>query len=178
MRPSFSTSGRPNTRVPCPTRSHPSRRTIVLSVSSIARGASSTGCAVAADGGTVPSRPVITADAFWFGPKERRAFGWFHAPNKPSRAMGVIMCPPLGHEMLCTHRAYRHLAQRLAESGFPVLRFDYHGTGDSPGSDLDEDRVGAWIATIDDAIALMRESGAASIALFGMRAGGTLAAAA
>ena len=92
--------------------------------------------------------------------------------------MGVIMCPPLGHEMLCTHRAYRHLADRLAESGFPVLRFDYHGTGDSPGTDLDDARVAAWLATIDDAIALMRESGVASVALFGMRAGGTFAAAA
>jgi len=92
--------------------------------------------------------------------------------------MGVVMCPPLGHEMLCTHRAYRHLAERLAANGFPVLRFDYHGTGDSPGTDLDEDRVGAWLATIDDAIALMRESGVGSVALFGMRAGGTFAAAA
>jgi dienelactone hydrolase len=92
--------------------------------------------------------------------------------------MGVVMCPPLGHEMLCTHRAYRHLAERLAEAGFPVLRFDYHGTGDSPGSDLDDDRVRAWLATIDDAVALMREAGAGSVALFGMRAGGTFAAAA
>jgi pimeloyl-ACP methyl ester carboxylesterase len=92
--------------------------------------------------------------------------------------MGIIMCPPLGHEMLCTHRAYRHLAERLAANGFPVLRFDYHGTGDSPGSDLDEDRVGAWLGTIDDAIALMHESGISSVGLFGMRAGATLAAAA
>ena len=89
--------------------------------------------------------------------------------------MGVVMCPPLGHEMLCTHRAYRHLAERLAKSGFPVLRFDYHGTGDSPGTDLDDDRVRAWLATIDDAVALMREAGVGSVALFGMRAGGTLA---
>jgi pimeloyl-ACP methyl ester carboxylesterase len=121
---------------------------------------------------------VTSADAFWFGPKERRAFGWFHAPVVPSRAMGIVMCPPLGHEMLCTHRAYRHLAERLAEGGFPVLRFDYHGTGDSSGSDLEDDRVGAWLATIDDAIAIMREAGVASVALFGMRAGGTFAAAA
>lgn len=92
--------------------------------------------------------------------------------------MGVVMCPPLGHEMLCTHRAYRHLAELLAERGFPVLRFDYHGTGDSPGSDLDDDRVRAWLATIDDAVGLMREAGASSVALFGMRAGGTFAAAA
>jgi alpha-beta hydrolase superfamily lysophospholipase len=92
--------------------------------------------------------------------------------------MAVVMCPPLGHEMLCTHRAYRHLAERLATRGFPVMRFDYHGTGDSPGSDRDDDRVHAWLATIDDAITLMREAGAASVALFGMRAGGTLAAAA
>ncbi len=128
--------------------------------------------------GTLPGRPVSTAHAFWFGPKGRRAFGWFHPPVGKARALGVVLCPPLGHEMLCTHRAYRHLAEGLAELGFPVLRFDYHGTGDSPGGDRDEDRVGAWLGTIDDAIETLRQTGIARVALFGMRVGATFAAAA
>ncbi len=116
-------------------------------------------------------------EAGWFGARERRAFGWFHAAA-PSRDLGVVLCPPLGHEMLFTHRAYRHLATRLAAAGFPALRFDYHGTGDSAGDDYEPDRVEAWLASVDDAVEAMRATGVARVALFGMRMGGTLAAAA
>jgi len=91
--------------------------------------------------------------------------------------MGVVLCPPLGHEMLCTQRAYRHLAVRLASLGFQSLRFDYHGTGDSAGGDLDDDRVPAWLATIGDAIDFLRNAGVGRIALFGTRMGATLATA-
>ena len=114
-------------------------------------------------------------DAFWFGPPERRAFGWYHAPLGQPRDMAVVLCPPLGHEMLCTHRAYRHLAEQLRAHGFPVLRFDYHGTGDSAGTDHDGNRVPDWLATIDDAIDLIRKAGAARVTLFGIRIGGTFA---
>jgi pimeloyl-ACP methyl ester carboxylesterase len=115
------------------------------------------------------------ANAFWFGPTERRTFGWYHATHAAPRAMGIVLCPPLGHELLCTHRAYRHLAERLAALGFPTMRFDYHGTGDSAGSDLEDDRVEAWLATIDDAIDVVRDGGAKHVALFGTRIGATLA---
>ena len=114
-------------------------------------------------------------DAFWFGPPERRAFGWYHAPVGGPRDMAVVLCPPLGHEMLCTHRAYRHLAQQLSTRGFPVLRFDYHGTGDSAGSDHDGNRVPDWLATIDEAIELIRQGGATRVTLFGIRIGATFA---
>jgi alpha-beta hydrolase superfamily lysophospholipase len=118
------------------------------------------------------------ADAFWFGPGERRAFGWYHLPHGEARDLAVVLCPPLGHEMLCMHRAYRHLAEQLSSAGLPVLRFDYHGTGDSAGSDHDGNRLPEWLATIDQAIDLMCASGASRIALFGVRMGATLAAAA
>ncbi len=60
--------------------------------------------------------------------------------------------------------------------GFPVLRFDYHGTGDSAGTDHEGDRVAAWLDTIDDAVDTVRAAGSARVALFGVRMGGTLAA--
>ncbi len=90
--------------------------------------------------------------------------------------MGVVLCPPLGHEMLCTHRAYKHLARRLAASGFPTMRFDYHGTGDSAGSDFEDDRVATWMLTIEDAIDVLRSTGITKLTLFGTRMGATLAA--
>jgi alpha-beta hydrolase superfamily lysophospholipase len=119
-----------------------------------------------------------TPDAFWFGSEERRAFGWYHAPSGSNhgRDTAVVLCPPLGHEMLCMHRAYRHLAERLAALGFPVLRFDYHGTGDSVGDDHHPDRVPAWLGTIEQAVDMMRDAGAARVALVGVRMGATLAA--
>src|SRR4051812_34449398 len=89
----------------------------------------------------------------WFGPAERPLFGWYHAPAlATARACGVVLCNPFGYEMMCSHRAYRHLAERLATAGFPVLRFDYDGTGDSAGDGEDPERVESWLGSIDLAV--------------------------
>jgi pimeloyl-ACP methyl ester carboxylesterase len=102
--------------------------------------------------------------------------GWFHRAEGPRRNVAVVMCRPLGYEALCSYRTYTQLAHTLAQSGFDVVRFDYHGMGDSDGVDTDPDRVGAWLATTSAAIAEARRlSGASDIALFGMRFGATLA---
>ena len=91
----------------------------------------------------------------------------------------MVFCGPLGYEELCAHRALRHWADAIAEAGFPALRFDYDGTGNSGGSDTDPDRVSAWLASIEDAAAGLRaRSGVQQIVLLGVRLGGTLAAAA
>lgn len=105
-----------------------------------------------------------------------RCFGWFHGARAPARGIGVVLCRPLGYEALCSYRTYTQLAQTLADAGFEVLRFDYHGTGDSAGGDTDPDRVSAWIESITGAAAeLKRLRGISRIALFGMRLGATLA---
>ena len=44
---------------------------------------------------------------------------------------GVVLCQPLGIEAICVYFSYRPLADRLAQLGLAVLRFDYDGTGDS-----------------------------------------------
>lgn len=103
-------------------------------------------------------------------------FGWLHpAPG----GRGVVLCGPHGYEELCVHRAWAGFAARLAAAGMPVLRFDYHGLGDSAGEDTDPDRVRAWIDSIHAAIRRLREdTGVTEVALVGLRLGGLLAAAA
>ena len=113
-----------------------------------------------------------------FGPPARRLFGWYHAArsNQASK-QAIVLCNPMGHEALCTHATYRYLAERLAAAGYPALRFDYDGTGDSCGSDEDTDRVGNWLASIGCAIDTLRHrSQTAAVSLFGVRLGATLAA--
>ncbi len=44
-----------------------------------------------------------------------------------------MLCAPIGSEYTRSHRSLRHLADRFARAGIPAVRFDYHGTGNSPG---------------------------------------------
>ena len=120
------------------------------------------------------ARPVPVV----FGPSSHQVLGLHHAPDPAvATASGVVLCNPLGYEAMCTHRAYRHLAQRLAAAGIHALRFDYHGTGDSSGDATEPSRVRAWLDGIGAAIDELRAiSGAPSITLFGVRFGATLAA--
>jgi len=105
-------------------------------------------------------------------------FGWFHPPEGPARRCGVVVCSPIGDEQLRAHRTLRHLAARLQRLGFPVLRFDFHGTGDSPGDERDPDRVRTWLSDVGRAVDELQARGASRICLFGMRMGATLAMAA
>jgi len=104
-------------------------------------------------------------------------FGWLHAALAPSRGTGVVLCRPLGYEAICSYRTYNQLADMLARSGFDVMRFDYHGTGDSARGDTDPERVHHWVSSITSAAEeLKRLAGVSHIALFGVRMGATLAA--
>ena len=78
--------------------------------------------------------------------------------------------------MICTARPLRKLAIALAAEGFFVLRFDYHGVGDSLGSDSDPGRVASWKESIARACdeAKLR-SGASRLHVFGVRLGALLA---
>jgi pimeloyl-ACP methyl ester carboxylesterase len=124
--------------------------------------------------------PPVGPEPVVVGATSGPLLGFYHAPASRSgapRGIGVVLCNPLGYEAMCAHRAYRHLAMRLAERGFPALRFDYHGTGDSSGYSDEPGRVEAWLASIDAAIGELRErAGVRSVGLFGVRFGATLAA--
>lgn len=119
----------------------------------------------------------MTATPIWFGPHDRRLFGFFHAPVDRKARAGVVVCPPLGRDYMHAHYALRLLAERLAELGLCVLRFDYDGTGDSAGDDRDPDRVVRWLASVRAAAQVVRSAGPSSLTVVGMRLGATLAGA-
>lgn len=108
-------------------------------------------------------------------------FGWLHLPILGSgfptpQDCVTIICPPFGYEYTHSHRSLRYLADSLARQGLPCIRFDYHGTGDSPGSELDSDRISRWK---DDVISLIeyakKTTGCSKVCLVGVRLGATLA---
>ena len=93
-----------------------------------------------------------------------------------NRTEAIVLCNPFGQEYLRAHKSIRRLAINLANLGYPVLRFDYRGTGDSAG-DLDGVSAQHWVADIGYAIQeLMDMSAVPRVALIGLRLGALLAA--
>ncbi len=115
-------------------------------------------------------------EPFYFGTSGKPLFGCYHAPTPGlHRQCGVVLCPPMGREYIQSHRAYQQLAFRLAQAGFPVLRFDFYGCGDSSG-DFEHAQLHQWRHDIETAIGEMRaRGGVATVCLVGLRLGGTLA---
>jgi pimeloyl-ACP methyl ester carboxylesterase len=114
----------------------------------------------------------------FFGREDHSRFGWIHTPAGGAQGdLAIVICPPFGHEYVSSHRSVRHLADALARSGVPAMRFDYDGTGDSAGGDEDENRVQAWRESIRDAMQTIRETtGCRRVGLTGVRLGALLAA--
>ncbi len=103
-------------------------------------------------------------------------FGWFHpAPSGWASSTAALLCPGASDDFSNGYRPFRLLADRLAGAGYPALRFDYPGTGDSADpshSNLWE----AWQESIALAAQWLRaQTGAERLLLIGLRIGGTLA---
>jgi pimeloyl-ACP methyl ester carboxylesterase len=114
---------------------------------------------------------------FHFGRPARRLVGLLHASTqrRPVPA-AVLLCNPFGEEAVRAHRTYRVLATQLDQHGYPTLRFDYYGTGDSMGESGDVSIAG-WIEDITTAAKELSErTSARYIMAVGLRLGATLAA--
>jgi uncharacterized protein len=114
-------------------------------------------------------------EPFYFGTAEKPLFGCYHAPQLGHpRDCAIVLSYPTGQEYIRSHRSYRQLAFQLANLGFPVLRFDFYGCGDSAG-DCAEGRIRQWLADLGTAISEIRKRhGSVKICLGGLRLGGTL----
>lgn len=125
-----------------------------------------------------------TEEPLYFRAADRQLFGWLHrgarvpAASAPSRsaAMGVVICKPFGYEATCAHRSLGAFAQAAAAAGFPTLRFDYAGTGDSADIDPSADQLALWTEDVLAAVQeLQRRSGVRQVCLLGFRFGALLA---
>ena len=118
------------------------------------------------------AKPILP---LYFGPSDGPLFGCYHEPPAGHRRKcAVLICQPVGHEYVNCHRALRQLAVRLAEAGFPVLRFDYYGCGDSAGVS-EEGGISRWLEDISTAILDLRQrTGLAQTCVVGLRLGGAL----
>jgi alpha/beta superfamily hydrolase len=113
---------------------------------------------------------------FYFGDSKNPLFGVFHAPqSEAGMDMAIVICPPVVHEYIRTHRALRQLAMALSANGFPVMRFDYFGVGDSAG-ESGEGGTERWALDIKSAIDEgMSHSNKRNVCLIGLRLGAALA---
>jgi pimeloyl-ACP methyl ester carboxylesterase len=103
-------------------------------------------------------------------------FGVVHIPRSGHARAGIVLCPPLGKEHVDTYSGLKLLAQALCDKGFAVLRFDYLGTGDSGAEQGADTAIDDYIASIREATAYLRDGGAQTIGLVGLRIGALMAA--
>lgn len=119
---------------------------------------------------------AVGMTTLFFGDPKRPLFGAYHPASGGHRRVGVLLCYPAPQEYMFAHRAFRRLAETLAQRGYPCLRFDYTGTGDS-ASDLETATLAGWRADIETAAEELAELGAVDqISVVGMRLGAALAA--
>jgi uncharacterized protein len=112
-----------------------------------------------------------------FGADAREMVGFYHPPAQPGPGKpAVLICNPFGQEAIRSYRMLRLLADRLAAAGCSVLRFDYFGTGDSPGED-DAASLAGWAGDIGSAHReLVARSPKPSVTWVGVRLGASLCA--
>lgn len=113
-------------------------------------------------------------------------FGWLHTrphagPDAAGGDVAVLLCAGLSRDALDAHQAWRLLADEFAAAGYPAMRFDYPGIGDS----CDIERLGAdpvehwaaWQESVHNAADwLVGATGASRLILCGLRVGATIAA--
>src|SRR3546814_20830541 len=78
---------------------------------------------------------AVAERAVSFPCAEAELVGLLHLPAAAARR-GVLIVVGRPQYRAANHRQFLPIARRLAEQGYPVLRFDHRGIRDSDGPDL------------------------------------------
>jgi pimeloyl-ACP methyl ester carboxylesterase len=116
-------------------------------------------------------------DHFFFEPSHGDGFLYARAcvPEEPT-TLGVVVVPPVGRERVRVCAEMAVLGRDIAAAGYPVLRFDYRGDGESSGA-FNQSTVSTRVAdTVAAADELRRRSGVERVALVGIHLGAVIAA--
>ena len=94
--------------------------------------------------------------------------GIYHAPaGRSSSSIGVIVLVGGPQYRVGSHRQFVLMARRLAADGYPVLRFDFRGMGDSSGPPRGFEQVQDDIRSAVDAM-MAKCPGMRAVVLFGL----------
>lgn len=126
---------------------------------------------VAATGERPGAALTTTEVPTFFGPPDSPLFGVIHLPIDNRIRGGVLICGSLGKDGMDSVRLHRILADGLARRGFAVLHFDYLGSGNSAYSQVRDDAVANWVASVGHALDYLTLIGAESTTVIGIRAG-------
>jgi exosortase A-associated hydrolase 2 len=117
----------------------------------------------------------MTETPFYFPNGSYRLFGIFHQPAALNSLLPVVFCHPFGEEKLWAHRVFVSFARQLTRQGYPVLRFDYMGNGDSEGA-FNDSSLSTVRSDVECAIDYVRQAtGASGVILLGLRWGAMVA---
>jgi alpha-beta hydrolase superfamily lysophospholipase len=117
----------------------------------------------------------LMSEGLWFGRDNGAAFGWLTRGRTEIDRSAVLILPPVGYAWWSAYLTRRVLAERLFTTGHTVLRLDYHGTGDAPGSQWESDQFGAWHESARSGARALRDRGCTELTLVGVTLGATLA---
>ena len=110
----------------------------------------------------------------FFGYNGDTLYGVMHHSCCPEINTGIVICTPFFMEKMEAYSLLANLARQLAMNGYPVLRFNYRGYGESKG-EWGENSIPEYLEDIDEAIHLLRrETGVQSVGLLGVRMGASL----
>jgi alpha-beta hydrolase superfamily lysophospholipase len=90
------------------------------------------------------SQSAPSLQQFYISEQDESFFATLHDAHGSRRDVAIVLCPPFGWEDMCSYRGRLEWASSLAAEGFPVLRIDFPGSGDSPGGPRDPERLRAW----------------------------------
>ncbi|PPD35130.1 MAG: hydrolase 2, exosortase A system-associated [Methylomonas sp.] len=101
-------------------------------------------------------------------------FAVYWPPANQSIKHAVLHVPAFAEEMNKSRRMVALQARAMADQGCAVLVLDLFGTGDSSG-DFGEANWAIWLQNIADAVAWLKQQGARTATLWGLRLGALLA---
>lgn len=106
--------------------------------------------------------------AIVFECEQNRLVGILHVGDQPADGdVGVVIVVGGPQYRVGSHRQFVHLARRLADNGYPTLRFDYRGMGDAEGTALGFEFITADIRAAIDTI-LRERPELSGVVLFGL----------